>query len=141
MAVGGALRKVGFEPGADLAEVARGVSSLSDAQRRQAFVRTVRSVVSVAGQRVNATDRLYLAGQVPTLVVWGTKDPVIPVSHAHAAHAAIPGSRLELFEGCGHFPQLDAPDRFAELLHGFIAGTEPARYDRARLRAALRDGA
>ena len=37
--------------------------------------------------------------EAPTLIVWGTRDGVIPVKHAHAAHAAMPGSRLELFEG------------------------------------------
>ena len=43
-----------------------------------------------AGQRVSATDRLYLAEDMPTLIVWGERDPMIPAAHGHAAHALIP---------------------------------------------------
>jgi pimeloyl-ACP methyl ester carboxylesterase len=70
-------------------------------------------------------DRLYLAADVPTLIVWGEDDSIIPVAHAHAAHEAIPGSRLELFEGVGHFPHVEAPERFVEVLLDFLATTEP----------------
>ena len=61
-------------------------------------MRTVRSVVSPFGQRVTANDRLYLAEHVPFLIVWGDRDPIIPVQHGYDAHAAVPASRLELFE-------------------------------------------
>src|SRR2546421_695342 len=57
-AVGRALGKVGIQLGPDLAEVSAGIASLGDAERRAAFVRTVRSVMSPLGQRINATDRL-----------------------------------------------------------------------------------
>ena len=76
-------------------------------------------------QSVSATDRLYLASRVPTLLVWGDADTLIPVAHAHAAHAAIPGSRLAIFEGAGHFPHCDAPERFAEALVDFCDTTDP----------------
>ena len=56
------------------------------------------------GQRVSATDRLYLAAKLPTLIVWGERDPIIPADHGRAAHAAIPGSRLEIFDGAGPLP-------------------------------------
>ncbi len=77
---------------------------------------------------------------MPTLIVWGARDRMIPVSHAHAAHAAIPGSRLEIFPGAGHFPQRDDPERFVTVLHDFIRSTEPARVDEPRWRALLQQG-
>jgi pimeloyl-ACP methyl ester carboxylesterase len=94
--------------------------SLTESDNRKAFVRTMRSVIDPGGQTVSALDRLYLAAAVPTLVVWGSADTIIPVEHAHAAHEAIPGSRLEIIEGVGHFPHVEAPERFVEVLRDFI---------------------
>jgi pimeloyl-ACP methyl ester carboxylesterase len=141
MFVASAFARLGFKPGADLAEVSRGLASLGDTERRAAFVRTVRSVVSPFGQRVTATDRLYLAEHLPFLIVWGERDPIIPVAHGETTHAAVPGSRLEVFEGSGHFPQLDDPERFSELVADFIATTEPSQHDAASLRERLLAGA
>jgi pimeloyl-ACP methyl ester carboxylesterase len=62
-----------------------------------------------------------MAADIPTLVVWGTRDRMIPSRHATAAEQAIAGSRIELFEGAGHFPHLDEPERFAQLLRDFMA--------------------
>jgi pimeloyl-ACP methyl ester carboxylesterase len=115
----------------------RGIASLGDTERRAAFVRTVRSVMSPRGQRVTANDRLYLAAEIPTLIVWGERDPIIPVEHGLDAHALLPNSRLELFEEAGHFPQLDDPLRFAELVADFVATTDPAAYDAEMARARL----
>ena len=139
--VAAAFGRLGFMPGADLAEVSRGIASLGDTERRAAFVRTVRSVVSPFGQRVSATDRLYLAQHLPFLIVWGERDPIIPLAHGETARTAVPGSRLEVFEGSGHFPQLDDPERFTDLLADFIATTEPAEYDARALRDRLLVGA
>ena len=84
-------------------------------------------MVDPRGQTVGASNRLYLAAEVPTLIVWGDADPIIPVDHAHAAHASIPGSRLAMFEGVGHYPHCEAPERFVEVLSDFIETTVPAR--------------
>lgn len=108
------------------AEIWRAYSSLCEPENRSAFIRTLRAVVDPGGQAVSATDRLYLAAAMPTLIVWGTADTIIPVEHAHAAHEAIPGSRLELFTGCGHFPHVQEPIRFADLIHEFISTTDPS---------------
>jgi pimeloyl-ACP methyl ester carboxylesterase len=115
-------------------EVARGYASLADGATRSAFVQTLRSVVEPGGQRVNASDRLYLAEGRPTLIVWGALDTVIPVAHAHEAHTAIPGSVLEVFEQARHFPHMDEPARFAKLLLAFLDATEPVPFNRALLR-------
>jgi pimeloyl-ACP methyl ester carboxylesterase len=109
-----------------LAEMWRAYVSLGEVENRRAFARTLRAVIDPGGQAVSARDRLYLAAHVPTLIVWGDQDPIIPVSHAHAAHEAMPGSRLEIFPGVGHFPHAEEPQRFAEVLAAFIAETDPA---------------
>jgi pimeloyl-ACP methyl ester carboxylesterase len=137
-AVGRGLAAVGLRPSVDVAEVARGYASLADPERRAAFLATLRSVVGTRGQRVQATDRLYLAEGVPVLIIWGARDPLIPAHHGQDAHAAIPGSRLEIFDGVGHLPQLEAPARFVSVLERFIAETEPAQFDAAQWQARLR---
>jgi pimeloyl-ACP methyl ester carboxylesterase len=115
-------------------EVARGYSSLAESPTRAAFVHTLRSVVEPGGQRVTAVDRLYLSEGRPTLIVWGARDTVIPVSHAFHAHEVIPGSRLEIFEQSEHFPHMDEPNRFTRVLLDFLQSTEPMRLDRATTR-------
>jgi pimeloyl-ACP methyl ester carboxylesterase len=128
-AVAEGLGRLGLRIGADLAEMARGYGSLADAGARQAFIHTLRAVLDLTGQRVSATDRLYLGALLPSLVIWGDRDPLIPVAHAHTAHGGLPGSRLEIFEGAGHFPQLYDPVRFAYTLIDFIEDTEPTRLE------------
>jgi pimeloyl-ACP methyl ester carboxylesterase len=125
--IGRALDRVGLRAGPDLAEMARGYGSLADADARMAFIHTLRAVLDIGGQRVSATDRLYLAELLPSLVIWGGHDPLIPVEHAHVAHRELPNSRLEIFEDAGHFPQLQEPVRFAHTLIDFIESTEPTQ--------------
>jgi pimeloyl-ACP methyl ester carboxylesterase len=128
-AIGRALGRLGLEAGRDLAEMARGYASLSDGESRRAFLHTLRAVIDAAGQRVNATDRLYLAQMIPALIVWGRRDPLIPVEHAAVAHRGMPGSRLEIFDRAGHFPQLEQPVRFARVIIDFIESTHPAEFE------------
>lgn len=118
-------------------EMWRAYASLAGAENRKAFVRTMRGVIEPGGQTVSALDRLYLAANLPTLIVWGDRDAIIPVEHAHAAHEAIAGSRLEILEGVGHFPHAEAPDRFVEVLGDFLASTEPGPVTDTHLRDAL----
>jgi pimeloyl-ACP methyl ester carboxylesterase len=137
-AIGRGLLKVGMKPAADVAEVARGYGSLAEPDRRKAFLATLRSVVGLEGQRVSAADRFYLAEEVPVLIVWGARDPIIPVGHGEEAHRVLPGSRLEVFDGVGHLPQVEQPSRFITVLEDFIAETEPARFDRDEWRARIK---
>jgi pimeloyl-ACP methyl ester carboxylesterase len=127
--VGGLLARVGLRPAGDVAVLARGFAELDNAGSRQAFLQTLRSVVEPGGQRVSAGERLALAARLPSLIVWGERDTIIPVAHGIAAHEAMPGSRLEIFEDAGHLPQEDHPHRFAALLTEFCESTEPARLD------------
>ena len=138
LGVAGALGKVGLRPNADLAEVGRAYASLADPERRKAFLSTLHAVVGTDGQRVAALDRLYLAEALPMLIVWGERDPIIPVAHGRAAHAQLPGSRLEVFPDAGHVPKLESPGRFAAVLQRFLDETEPAEFDRAEWLARFR---
>jgi pimeloyl-ACP methyl ester carboxylesterase len=137
-AVARGLAAVGLRPNPDVAEVLRGYASLADADRRAAFLATLRSVIGTRGQRVHAGDRLYLAEGIPVLIIWGARDPIIPVNHGEKAHEAIPGSRFEVFENVGHLPQLEAPGRFVAVLERFIVESEPAEFDSAQWRGRLR---
>lgn len=120
-----------------LAEMWRAYSSLAGAENRKAFVRTMRNVIDPSGQTVSALDRLYLASHLPTLIVWGEQDDVIPVSHAHTAHDAVPGSRLVVLPGIGHFPHVEAPEQFIEVLVDFLDSTEAGPIDRGSLHDLL----
>ncbi len=135
-AVGRWLHRLGVRaPHID--EMWRAYASLTSVENRHAFLRTLRAVIDPGGQSVSAADRLYLAAAVPTLIVWGANDPIIPVSHAYTAHEAIPGSRLEIIEGAGHFPHVEAPERFLAVLGAFLAETEPAPATGSHLRDLL----
>ena len=123
---------------ADAEHYARAYTALAEPESRAAFLGTLRGVVGARGQLVDARDRLYLAGHVPTLIVWGERDGVLPVDHGHAAHEAIPGSRLEVFEEAGHLPQLDDPARFVTVVDEFMASTEPSAFSVERWAELLR---
>lgn len=122
----GWLGNFGLRPSAHLQEIWHSYGSLTDGATRTAFLHTLRSVVDHSGQRVSATNKLDLVTDLPTLIVWGDHDRIIPVQQAYAAHDAIRGSRLEIFGGAGHYPHCEQPDRFADLLVDFMHTTEPA---------------
>ena len=134
------LARVGLRAAPDLEEMWRGFCSLADADARLAFVHTLRTIIDVSGQRVSAADRLYLAAEVPVLLVWGEQDPMIPVAHARVAHQVIPGSRLAIFPAAGHFPHRDEPRRFVEVLLDFLQSTPAARLEGAQWQQLLRAG-
>jgi pimeloyl-ACP methyl ester carboxylesterase len=135
--IAGWLDAIGLQPSADMTEIARGYASLADPAARAAFIHTARAVIDHRGQRVSARDRLYLAESVPSMIVWGDRDRIIPCEHGREAARAMPGSRFELFEGAGHFPHLDRPIQFSRLLARFVNETEPATLDVATVRRLL----
>jgi pimeloyl-ACP methyl ester carboxylesterase len=126
-AVGRGLARLGIPVPLRVAEVWEGLRHLNAPQARHAFVHTARAVIGPSGQRVSAVSRLYLAEPLPTLIVWGGGDRIIPAAHGEAAAEVLPGCRLELFEKSGHFPHRSEPRRFARVLADFVAGTEPAQ--------------
>ena len=139
-AVGRFLGKFGLRGDPFWEEVWASYTRLTDARTQRAFVHTIRAVIDVAGQRVSARDRLYLAREAPTMIIWGDRDGVIPVAHAHVAHELMPGSRLEIIEGAGHFVPIEQPDVIATLLADFLATTEPAHISLRDLRHTVTTG-
>ena len=109
----------------DLPYMLRQMATLDDPETRRSFLATIHAVIEVGGQGINAIDRLHLASGLPTLIVWGDEDRMIPSGHGHAAADLIPGSRFELIPGAGHYPHEDSPDLFASLVADFIVTTPP----------------
>lgn len=134
---GEAMTAVGLPPRPGLAELARGVGMLSNPTARAAFLRTVRTSLGLRGQAVDARDRLYLTELLPTLVLWGARDAIIPVAHGVAVRAAAPGSELQILEGAGHFPHRDEPVRFDALVRDFVGRTVPAHITDAEVARLL----
>ena len=128
-------------PGSDIPNALRILADLPEPTASAAFRRTLRAVVDWRGQVVTMLDRCYLTESVPVQLVWGDQDVVIPVSHAHMAHSAMPGSRLEIFPGSGHYPFHHDPLRFVDLVEDFIATTAPSKHDQQQIRELLRRGA
>lgn len=128
-ATGRFLRRIGLPVSPEAQGIADGLATLEDADTCRAFLHTARSIIDVHGQRVDASDKLYLAADLPVLIVWGARDSLIPVAHGRSAQALLPHARLEVFERAGHFPFRDEPERFVALLNDFMATTEPAALD------------
>ena len=117
-----------LQAGTDLAEVARGFASLGDAEARDGVHRDdarrarpgrparQRARPALPGRGAAVADRL---GRRPTRSSRPT--------HGRAAHELMPGSRLEILDGVGHFPQLERPHEFAALLAEFIADDRAGR--------------
>lgn len=109
----------------DLPYMLRQMATLDDPETRRSFLATIRAVIDVGGQGINATDRLHLAVGLPTLIVWGEDDRMIPSGHGHVAADLIPGCRFELIAGAGHYPHEDSPGLVARILADFVATTQP----------------
>ena len=87
----------------------------------RATVRTLRGVASPLGVKERDTfEEQWAAMSHPTLVVWGRQDRLFPVSQMERARALRPDARYEVIDRCGHFPQLDQPERLVELTRGHL---------------------
>jgi len=134
---GGRLRRRNARLGVYMQAFARALRPLGTAGAREAFLQTLRAVIDTRGQRVSATDRLYLLEALPTMIVWGERDNTIPLRHGRTAHEAIPHSRFRTLPGAAHFPHLEDPDALSELLREFVTDTQPGRIDDADWGAVL----
>ena len=119
------MRARGSRKGVYLQALGRAMRPLEKAAARHAFLQTLRSVIDVRGQHVSARDRLYLLGELPTLIVWGERDNTIPMAHGRAAHELIPNSRFVTLPKAAHFPNLEDPYGLAEALLDWLDETEP----------------
>ena len=128
-------RTAGWRRVGDLAEAGDALLALKDVEARRAFLRTLRGVVDARGQAVTALDRLYLADSIPLLVIWGSRDPIVPASaRRDGALCWCPSARIEVFQDAGHWPHLDEPERFCRRVAG-LHRQHGARGPRPRQRA------
>jgi pimeloyl-ACP methyl ester carboxylesterase len=134
------LRVTGNDLSRDTPDVMLMFDALRDSFSRKAFLRTLSAVVDLQGQVVTMLDRCYLTQGMPTLLVWGKRDAVIPYEHGLLAHAAMPGSQLVTFDEAGHFPHHTDPERFNQVLREFLGTTQPASYSSDQWRNILRSG-
>ena len=118
--VGRQLSRVGIEPHALSPRALETVGWLGEDDRRAAFLATLRSVVSPRGQSVSALDKLHLMSGGRVLIIWGDRDPMIPMKHGENAHALLPGSRFVVFPGAAHEPHVHDPERFARLVREHV---------------------
>jgi pimeloyl-ACP methyl ester carboxylesterase len=126
-AAGSRLSAAGQANGAALQAVARALRPLESEGSRRAFMQTLRAVIDVRGQHVSASDRLYLLGDMQTLIVWGERDRTIPIDHGRQAAAAIPNCRFETLPKAAHFPNIEDPDGLSAILADFLATTAPVQ--------------
>ena len=135
-----ALRGLDTAIGQDAEDLLRMADEIPDATGRAAFARTLRSVVDWRGQVITLLDRCYLTQGMPTQLIWGSRDAVLPIAQAHRAHEAMPGSRLEIFSGAGHFPFHTDPVRFVNTVEEFLGSTRPTSWNLEQWRQLLRAG-
>lgn len=114
------------QPGKSMEESWRSFKSVSDRDTREAFLASMRAVVGPRGQTVSAKQHFEKFESIPSLLVWGGKDRMIPASHADNIRREVPNSKVEIFSNAGHFPQLDEPDLFFRILDDFLNKGMPA---------------
>src|SRR5947209_8716556 len=117
----GLLGRLGLHGNTDLEELARAYVLLADRDARRAFLHTLRAVVDHRGQRISAIDRLALADSIPSMIVWGERDRIVPVRHGREVSELVPSTQLSVFSGAGHFPHRDDPTRFVRVVSEFLA--------------------
>ena len=122
----GKLDRLGLPvaPSPSTAETWRSLKTVSDKSSRQAFLASARAVIGPRGQTVSAKQHFEKFEKLPSLLVWGGKDNMIPPAHADNLRREVPNSRVEIFSSAGHFPQLDEPELFFRALDRFLE--EPA---------------
>jgi pimeloyl-ACP methyl ester carboxylesterase len=131
------MRERAIGAGMHVQAIARALRPLENSDARHAFLNTLRSVIDVHGQRVSATDRLYLLESMPTMIVWGERDNTIPLAHGRQAHEAIPHSVFKTLPRAAHFPHLEDPDGLSLALREFIGSTRAGRIEDADWGAVL----
>jgi pimeloyl-ACP methyl ester carboxylesterase len=115
------LGRLGLRGGTDLEELARAYALLAEPGARAAFLHTLRGVVDHHGQRISAVGRIEVTARHPCLIVWGDRDRIVPLRHGQLAHKQARSAQLTVFDGAGHFPHRDDPERFVQVIDEFLA--------------------
>ncbi|HEV2886679.1 MAG TPA: alpha/beta fold hydrolase [Jatrophihabitans sp.] len=106
-----------------VANLGRAGRGLASPPARMAFFQTLKMAIDPFGQRGSLLDLEHVRLELPTLIVWSERDPVVPVAHAYETHAHLPNSTLEIFPGSSHQPHHHAASRFVQAVSDFIAAT------------------
>jgi pimeloyl-ACP methyl ester carboxylesterase len=115
--VGGAYRQLAFShPKAAQREVVDAFATHHGSRRRAAAL--LESGRRLLPELVTAPFDLA-AIACPVMLVWGTRDRMVPHTGARVVLDSLPATRVELIEGCGHCPQLEATEELLELLLAF----------------------
>lgn len=80
----------------------------------------IAGLVALAPVGIPRFEQALAALKLPTLIVWGSEDRVVPVAQAERMHALVAGSRIEILEGAGHASYVDRPEAFHAALVGFL---------------------
>ena len=94
----------------------------------RAFQRSLEGVINFFGQQMQTIDRAHEINDMPPIALfWGSNDPIIPARHGLDAVSQSEGITLTIYEGCGHFPHLDAPEKVSRDLIEFLTDPDPPR--------------
>ena len=98
------------------------ISALPGAQRCK--LSALRSLVNIWGVKSDVyrpiLNRLEEI-RVPTLIIWGAQDRLLPVAHAHLAAKRLPNARLHIFHPCGHVPNIERAQEYNALVIDFLS--------------------
>lgn len=90
-------------------------------EARKAFLRTVRGISGLNGQKVSALPHLHHLLDKPVLLIWGANDRTIPATHGQNAVKFISNAHLEIIEHCYHRPQIETPQVFNQMVLDFLS--------------------
>ena len=97
------------------------VDSFQKPGARYAAVETARQLVPADGDKVvNSYGRIF----VPTLIIWGREDRLIPLSLGQKLNATIPGSRIAILDECGHIPHEEKPEETSQIIRSFLENAQ-----------------
>jgi pimeloyl-ACP methyl ester carboxylesterase len=110
---------------------------LRQPETRRSFLRMIRAVGNISGQKVSALSLLTERAATPFLLIWGEKDPIIPPTHAYAARARIPNSLVAVIPDSYHQPHIESPEQFCRLTLDFLQEAEWSRGEKTAPASAL----
>jgi pimeloyl-ACP methyl ester carboxylesterase len=94
----------------------------------EAFLKTLRSMANFKGLKASLYRSILermASIQLPTLIVWGVQDHILPVEYAAVAQGKISNSELEIYDPCGHFPMLERADEFNARVLAYLKAQFP----------------
>jgi pimeloyl-ACP methyl ester carboxylesterase len=99
-----------------------------DSRLRRPVLSAQRNLLWMLSARRAEVERVAASLRVPTLLVWGSEDVLVPLAVGEHWVGKIPGAELIVIEGAGHNPQIEVPDRFSEIVLTFAEQLETAAF-------------